>query len=91
MKSKIVFIWCYFLVLIFYYRCFINMFIYDKIFRDGVSFNVMGNRNFGLIYGIYIVNGLKDMVRNFCFVGSLWISNIMNIDEFRIFGIFDCL
>lgn len=65
--------------------------LYDVIFSDGVGFFVLLNKNYGLVYGIYIVNGVKDIVRNFCFVGSLWISNIMKIDEFWIFGIFVCI
>lgn len=64
--------------------------IYDKTFRYGVSFNAMGNRNFGPIYGIYIANGPKDTARNLCFAGSSRISNIMNTDESRTLGTFDC-
>lgn len=72
-------------------RCFVNMELYDWIFSDGISFVVMVNRNYGLVYGIYIVNGFKDIVRNFCFVGSFRVSNIMKIDEFWIFGMFECI
>lgn len=76
--------------ILFFFRRFDNMELYDLTFSDGVGFFALPNRNYGPVFGIYIANGAKDTARNLCFAGSSRISNVMKTDESRTLGTFDC-